>query len=83
IQINDPDRMVREVIETLNTRECEVRDSEGHWHLLRIHPYRSKENRIDGVVITLVDINDLKRNIAKLELASHYGDAIAETIREP
>ncbi len=51
----------REVLASLSPRDREVRrvDGEG-WYIRRIRPYRSLENVIDGVVVTLVDITDLK-----------------------
>jgi len=53
---------VRDVLATLTPRDREVRraDRDG-WYLRRIRPYRSLENVIDGVVITLIDVTDLKQ----------------------
>jgi len=51
---------VRSVLETEQPRESDVQDRQGNWCLLRILPYRSK-NRIDGVVVTLIDITNRKR----------------------
>ena len=36
------------VLDTLVPKEVEVQDREGHWHSLRIRPYRTLENKIDG-----------------------------------
>ena len=44
---------------TVTICEREVQDGEGRWYSLRIRPYRTTENKIDGAVLTLVDINDL------------------------
>lgn len=41
--------------------EREVSSDEGSWYLTRLLPYRSQDDRIDGVVITFVDVTDLKR----------------------
>jgi two-component system CheB/CheR fusion protein len=41
--------------------EREVRSRNGDWHLLRMRPYRTEENKIDGVVVTLVNIGELRR----------------------
>jgi two-component system CheB/CheR fusion protein len=57
VDIPDLDKVLREVIETLAMRERRVTDSEGGEYLLRVRPYRTTENKIDGAVITLVDIN--------------------------
>ncbi|MEM9003209.1 MAG: CheR family methyltransferase [Cyanobacteria bacterium P01_F01_bin.86] len=66
IDIPNLETLISEVIETLNTLEREVRDGEGHWHLLRIRPYRTIENQIDGAVMALVDIDILKQTEADL-----------------
>ena len=55
------------VLETLKTLEKEVRSSEGHWYLLRILPYRTVEDVIDGVVITLVDVTERRKAYEKQE----------------
>jgi two-component system CheB/CheR fusion protein len=61
ISVDDLDKMVLEVIDKVTTREREVQDRGGRWYLLRIRPYRTLENRIDGAVMVLYDIDDLKR----------------------
>jgi chemotaxis response regulator CheB len=40
----------------LNVRERKVRDREGREYSLRVRPYRTTDNKIDGAVITLVDL---------------------------
>ncbi len=50
-----------QVLKTLQTSEREVRSAAGAWFLTRILPYRTVDDRIDGVVITFVDISDLKQ----------------------
>jgi two-component system CheB/CheR fusion protein len=83
LNVSNLDQMIREVIDTLTTREAKVQDHEQRWYSLRIRPYRTRDNKIDGAVITLVDIDDEQRSITRLESASQYSDAILETIREP
>ena len=53
---------MREVIETFGTRERKVTDKEGREYSLRIRPYRTTDNKIDGAVLTLVDINGTKKS---------------------
>jgi len=57
VDIPDLDEVLRQVIETLAMHERRVTDREGREYLLRVRPYRTTENKIDGAVITLVDIN--------------------------
>ena len=44
------------VLDKLSPIERELRDDSGKWYLTRLLPYRSVEDRIEGVVITFVDI---------------------------
>ena len=48
------------VLRTLVPVQREVGDHQGRWYLARVLPYRSAEDRIDGVVITFVDISERK-----------------------
>jgi two-component system CheB/CheR fusion protein len=57
IDIPDLENILREVIETLNMVERNVKDLGGRNYSLRAPPYRTSDNRIDGAVITLVDVN--------------------------
>ncbi len=52
----------RRVLARLAPVEREVRDDQGRWYLTRILPYRTAENRIEGVVITFVDITRRKES---------------------
>jgi len=51
----------QEVLDTLRSKEAEIQDAENNWHSMRISPYRTVDNVIDGVVITFVDITKMKR----------------------
>jgi len=55
----EPD--ARRVLESLVPVERKVGDAEDRWFLARLRPYRTSEDRIDGVVLTFVDITELKR----------------------
>jgi two-component system CheB/CheR fusion protein len=55
-EINDLEEMLRDVIDTLGARERKVYDKDGREYLLRIRPYRTTENKIDGAVITLLNV---------------------------
>ena len=50
-----------QVLDHLHTIEREVRTHEGRLHLMRILPYRTLEDRIEGVVITFVDVTTLRQ----------------------
>ncbi|MEG4393883.1 chemotaxis protein CheB [Microcoleus sp. BROC3] len=75
--------MILEVIRTLNVKVQEVQDREGRWYDLHIRPYRTIDHKIDGAVVMLVDINDLKVSAQQLTEAKNYAETIVETVREP
>jgi two-component system CheB/CheR fusion protein len=79
----------KEVLRTLVYKEIELQTNDGIWYLMRILPYRTANNIIDGVVMTFSDINNLKTaydEINKLnqdiQLAREYADNIIDTVRE-
>ncbi len=52
---------VRSVLDSLTPKETEVETQTGAWYLLRIRPYRTLENVIEGAVITFTEITDMKK----------------------
>jgi two-component system CheB/CheR fusion protein len=52
---------IERVLDRLERVEREVVTRQGRWHLMRIGPYRTSDDRIDGVVLTFFDITDRKR----------------------
>jgi PAS domain len=69
----------REVLRSLAVHEQPITAHDGRWFLVRIMPYRTLENMIDGVVITFTDISASKMLEAKLratqaDLEKHIGD---------
>jgi two-component system CheB/CheR fusion protein len=51
-----------EVFATLQALEREVRSKDGRDYIVRMHPYRTTEHRIDGAVLTFFDITQRKRD---------------------
>ena len=51
----------QKTLANLGVIEHEVRTQDGYWFLTRMLPYRTVEDRIDGVVLTFVDITARKR----------------------
>ncbi len=83
LAIADLEARILSVINTLDQSSQEVQDQEGRWYDLRIRPYRTLDNRIDGAVVVLVDIDSLKRSAELVRQARDYADAIVQTVREP
>ncbi len=76
-------RDAKTVLDKLSTIEAEVPDEADNWYLRRVQPYRTRDNRIDGVVITFTDITPRKRATDALNEARVYAEAIVATIRQP
>lgn len=61
----------RRVLDKLAPVDREVKTDEGRWFTRRILPYRTQDNRIDGVVITFHEITDRKRTEERIKNFSH------------
>ncbi|MDP9152596.1 MAG: ATP-binding protein, partial [Myxococcota bacterium] len=83
VAIDALDTQIAEVIETLTLKEFEVQDRARRWHRLQIRPYRTLENRIEGVVMSFVDIDPLKRAVAEAEWARDYASSLVEAVQVP
>lgn len=71
------------VLTQLTHIESEVRSDKGKWYLRRMFPYRTKDNRIAGLVLTFTDITERKRAEDAINEERLYAQAIVETIRQP
>ncbi len=83
IDIRELVPLAQTVIDTLHSEEREIRDQAGHWYSVSVRPYRTIDNRIDGVVIIFFDIDTLKRTLRAAEEARDYAEGLIETVREP
>ena len=76
--LDNYDRMItdiKEVLEDLIPKEVEVRNTRGDWFTMRILPYRTMDNVIEGAVINFVNItsrkqieDELKKQLSEKEL---------------
>jgi two-component system CheB/CheR fusion protein len=84
-RISYPDlyKDARTVLDTLQAKDTEVMGEDGRWFIMRILPYRTKENVIDGVVITFIDVTDRKRALEQMRAAKNFAEKIVETVRVP
>ena len=51
------DKLITEVVESLQTKDVELKDQSDKWWSVRIRPYKTTDNKIDGGVIAFVDVN--------------------------
>lgn len=81
IAIPDLESKLKQVIESAVTKSIEVQDDNGHWYLLRLHPYQKQDKTNDGVVMVFIDIDAIK-NIEQLRKALQYERHLAAVIRD-
>jgi len=55
-----------EVLSTLVFKQKQIAAKDGRWFAVRIMPYRTSDDRIDGLVITFINISDVKQEQEKL-----------------
>jgi len=67
------------VLHSLQVKEMELRSISGEIYATRILPYRTRENVIDGVVLTFIDISAQHL----LGMAKNFAESIVDTVREP
>ena len=76
--LDNYDRMIadiQEVLASLIPKEVEVRNNGGDWFTMRIQPYRTMDNVIEGAVVNFVNITsrkqmeeDIKKQLSEKEL---------------
>jgi two-component system CheB/CheR fusion protein len=75
LELLDLETLVQETIHSLSPQEHEVHAKGGGWYALRIRPYRTWDRKVSGAVISLQDIDNLKRT---LEHTLEYADGLVE-----
>jgi two-component system CheB/CheR fusion protein len=83
LQVDDLEGFLRKVIDLLAVRESEIQDQDGHWYLLRARPYLTVDNKVDGAVLVLLDIDALKRSEEAITQERNYAEATLRTARDP
>lgn len=66
LQYPDIEKHAKEVLRTLTFKETDISASDARWFTVRIMPYRTYDDHIDGLVITFIDISVAKKLEAEL-----------------
>ncbi|HPI39694.1 MAG TPA: chemotaxis protein CheB, partial [Pseudobdellovibrionaceae bacterium] len=77
------DLLVSEVTNLRKAKEIEIQDRNGYWIRLQIRPYMTVENRMDGAVITAIDINALKVAMDLLKSNLEHATSVADALNIP
>ncbi|QHT69843.1 PAS domain-containing protein [Rhodocytophaga rosea] len=72
----------KEVMEQLTGKELRVESRNGQWYLMKILPYRTLNNFIDGAVITFLEITALHKAEEELELNRLFLQQIMGLMKE-
>ncbi len=70
------------VLEKLAPLTREIRTETGAWYKREILPYRTQDNRIEGVVITFSEISGLKKAEFATEAERVYAQSVIDTVRD-
>src|SRR6266508_3174633 len=70
VDVPDLEPVLAGVLETVQPFQREVQDQTGRWYSLRIRPYRTAENHIEGAVIALIDIDSVRKNVESLRVGA-------------
>jgi PAS domain S-box-containing protein len=61
-------QMLDQAIITFRSTEREVQDCNGCWYSLRVQPYKTLKDRVEGAVVTMMNVDQLKRDKERLRL---------------
>ncbi|MGA2071247.1 MAG: chemotaxis protein CheB [Sedimentisphaerales bacterium] len=83
VDIPDFEKMLLDVIKSHHPTTFEIKDREENWYSAYIRPYRTLDNKIDGVVAIFVDITERKKVQQIIVEAREYAENIIETMQSP
>jgi two-component system CheB/CheR fusion protein len=81
VTIPDLEQRVHQVTSTMVAQSLEVMDKDGHWYVLRLRPYKTLDNRIEGAVMTFIDIDSVK-DVERLRKALQQEQRLAAVVRD-
>jgi two-component system, chemotaxis family, CheB/CheR fusion protein len=82
LQVPDWGELLSQVTGEGNSIEREVNDRHGHRYSLRLRPYKATDNKVEGVLVVMLDVDQIYRARDEAQRYGDYSRAIVETIRE-
>jgi two-component system CheB/CheR fusion protein len=83
VNVPNLDHMLCDVMDSLASKQMQIQDKKGVWYEMRMRPYLTAEKKIDGVVLSFIDVNQIIRNKAEIEQSKNFAETILTTMREP
>jgi PAS domain S-box-containing protein len=83
IHVPDLKTMLTDATQTLGVQQTRVKSREGRWYSVMVRPYRTVDHRIDGAVITFIDVDDVTQALARAEEARDFAEGMVETVQHP
>jgi len=83
LEILDLEGLLSGVINDLAPKEIEAQDTNGGWYSVRVRPYRTEDNKIEGAVMALHDVDQLKRSLQEVEQARDFAQVVVEAVPGP
>jgi two-component system CheB/CheR fusion protein len=83
IDCPDLEALIADSIDRVVANEREVQDRSGTWYSLRIRPYKNVDNRIDGAVLSLFDVDSERRREQEVRAARDFARAVQDAVRQP
>ncbi len=73
---------VESVMDTLEPISKEVETEKGRWYIRRILPFRTQDNRVDGLVLIFSDVTETKQKQMQLRQAHDWTNRILGSISD-
>ncbi|HYL99319.1 MAG TPA: CheR family methyltransferase, partial [Blastocatellia bacterium] len=83
IDIPHLEKQVLEVVDSLQPIEREIRDKDGRWYSMRIRPYRTSDNKIDGALVSFLDIDALRSSRLEMQELQSCIDCLMDAVPPP
>jgi signal transduction histidine kinase len=80
-EIPDFEKQLHAVIDLPCIKEINIKDKNENWYSMRIRPYKTTDNKIDGVVLALVEISGLRKSIDSLTESKMEAESLNKVLR--
>ncbi len=75
-------QMAAQVVEQMRPERADMQDEAGRWFAIAARPYVTLDKRIDGTVVTAIDIDEVTKAAQLVIEARAYAEGIVDTVRE-